>query len=106
MNSRQLQKFGVPDDCLKSGIAAIQNATEVGSLKGKLIKQAIKDVVDRPEDFTEDEHFGQLAQGIIADWEFVSPEPIEYRTWGSDIDQASHAQMKQACGVPMGSQRV
>jgi hypothetical protein len=103
MNSRQLQKLGVPDDCVKSAIVAIQNATKVGGLKGKQIKQAIKDVVDRPEDFTDDEHFGQLAQDIIADREFVRPEPIEYRTWGSDIDKASHAQMKQACGVPMAA---
>jgi tRNA-splicing ligase RtcB len=103
MNSRQLQKLGVPDDCVKSAIVAIQNATKVGGLKGKLIKQTIKDVVDRPEDFTEDDHFGEFAQDIIADREFVRPEPIEYRTWGSDIDKASHAQMKQACGVPMAA---
>jgi tRNA-splicing ligase RtcB (3'-phosphate/5'-hydroxy nucleic acid ligase) len=103
MNSRQLQKLGVPDDCVKSAIAAIQNATKVGGLKGKLIKQAIKDVVDRPEDFTEDEHFGQFAQAVIADREFVRPEPISYRTWGSEIDEASHAQMRQACSVPMAA---
>jgi tRNA-splicing ligase RtcB (3'-phosphate/5'-hydroxy nucleic acid ligase) len=88
---------------VKSAIAAIQNATKVGGLKGKLIKQAIKDVVDRPEDFTEDEHFGQFAQAVIADREFVRPEPISYRTWGSEIDEASHAQMRQACSVPMAA---
>jgi len=103
MNRRQLLKLGVPDDCVKSAIVAIQNATKFGGLKGKQIKQTIKDVVDRPEDFTDDEQFGQLAQDIIADREFVRPEPIEYRTWGSDIDKASHTQMKQACGVPMAA---
>ena len=46
---------------------AIQNATKVGGLKGKQIKQAIKDVVERPEGFIEDEHFGQFAQDVIAD---------------------------------------
>jgi len=103
MNSRQLQKLGVPEGCVKSAIAAIQIAMKAGDQKGKQIKQAIKDVVDRPEDFTEDEHFGQFAQDIIADREFVRPEPIEYRTWGSEIDEASHAQMNQACSVPMAA---
>jgi tRNA-splicing ligase RtcB len=103
MNSRQLKKLGVPDDCVKSAIVAIQNATKIGGLKGKQIKQVIQEVVDRPEDFTDDEHFGLLAQDIIADRKFVRAEPIEYRTWGSDIDKASHAQMKQACSVPMAA---
>ena len=103
MNSRQLQKLGVPQDCVKSAIVAIQNATKSGGLKGKQIKQAIKDVVERPEDFIEEEHFGQFAQDVIADREFVRPEPISYCTWGSEIDKASHAQMRQACGVPMAA---
>jgi tRNA-splicing ligase RtcB (3'-phosphate/5'-hydroxy nucleic acid ligase) len=103
MNSRQLQKLGVPEDCVKSAIAAIQTATRAGGLKGKQIKQAIRDVVERPGEFTEDECFGQFAKDIIADREFVRPEPIEYRTWGGEIDQASHAQMRLACGVPMAA---
>jgi tRNA-splicing ligase RtcB len=103
MNSRQLKKLGVPDDCVKSAIVAIQNAMKSGGLKGKHLKQAIKDVVECPEGFIEDEHFGQFAQDVIADREFVRPEPIDYRTWGSEIDKASHAQMKQACGVPMAA---
>ena len=103
MNSRQLQKLGVPKDCVKSAIAAIQTATKTGGLKGKQIKQAIKDVLERPPDFTADEHFGQFAQAVIADREFVRPEPISYRTWGSEIDEASHAQMRQACSVPMAA---
>jgi tRNA-splicing ligase RtcB len=103
MNSRQLQKLGVPEDCVKSAIMAIQFAMKAGDKRGKPIKQAIKDVPDRPQDFTADEHFGQFAQAVIADREFVRPEPIAYRTWGSEIDEASHAQMRQACNVPMAA---
>jgi len=103
MNSRQLQKLGVPEACVKSAISAIQIAMKAGDQKGKQIKQLIKSVLDRPEDFTGDEHFGQFAKDVIADREFVRPEPIAYRTWGSEIDQASHAQMRQACGVPMAA---
>ncbi len=101
MNSRQLQKLGVPSDCIKSAITAIQKATGTGGLKGKQVKQAIQRVLDSPQDFTADECFGAFAKDIIADREFQRPEPISYRTWGDDIDAASHAQMQQACKVPM-----
>lgn len=103
MNSRQLQKLGVPEDCVKSAIGAIQSAMKAGDKKGKQIKQAIKDVVERPEDFVGDEHFGPFAQAVIADRQFVRPEPISYRTWGTEIDEAAHAQMRQACSVPMAA---
>jgi tRNA-splicing ligase RtcB len=103
MNSRQLQKLGVPEDCVKSAIVAIQSAMKSGDKRGKQIKQAIKDVLDRPQDFTTDEHFGPFAQAVIADRNFVRPEPISYRTWGNEIDEASHAQMRQACSVPMAA---
>ena len=103
MNSRQLQKLGVPEACVKGAILAIQNAMKAGGQKGKEIKQIIKAVLARPEDFTGDEHFGPLAVAVIADRDFVRAEPIEYRTWGSEIDRAAHGQMKQACAVPMAA---
>lgn len=102
MNKRQLQKLGVSDDCAKSAIAAIQAATTAG-LKGKEAKQIIVSVLERPNDFIEDDHFGQFARDVIEDREFVRPEPVDYRTWGSDIDDAAHGQMKQACSVPMAT---
>lgn len=100
MNKRQLQKLGVPDYCVKSAIAAIQVATSAG-LKGKEVKQTIVSVLERPHDFIDHDHFGQFAKVVLEDREFVRPEPIDYRTWGSDIDDAAHGQMKQACSVPM-----
>jgi tRNA-splicing ligase RtcB len=83
MNSRQLQKLGVPEGCVKSAIAAIQIAMKAGEQKGKQIKQLIKSVLDRPQDFTDDEHFGQFARDVIADRAFVRSEPIRYRWAGA-----------------------
>lgn len=100
MNARQLEKLGVPQDCVKSAIVAIQNATKSGGLRGKQVKAAVKEVVSQPDRFVNHEHFGGFAKDIIVDREFVRPEPITYRTWGSDIDSAAHGQMKQACSVP------
>lgn len=100
MNSRQLKNLGVPDDCVKSAVAAIRSATQTGGLRGKQVKETVANVVARPSEFLDDEHFGRFAKDVIADREFVRPEPLTYRTWGSDIDPAAHGQMMQACAVP------
>jgi len=103
MNSRQLKKLGVPDDCIKSAIAALQVAISSGSRKGAEVKRVIQAIVENPAECTNDEHFGLFAQEVIEDQKFVRPDPIDYLTWGSQIDEATHAQMKQACKVPMAS---
>ena len=100
MNSRQLQKLGVPEDCVKSAIAAIQQAVSTGALKGKSPKPIIKSILEDPEAHVGDEHFGAFARDLIEDRKFVRTEPIEYRTWGADIDNSAHHQMQQACSVP------
>ena len=101
MNSRQLRKLGVPEDCLRIAITAIQQASKAEHLKGKAIKQVIEAVLEKPEAYQDDAHFGQLARDIIESRTFVMPPPIDYATWGSEIDDAAHGQMKQACGVPL-----
>src|SRR5690349_4882545 len=103
MNARQLEKLGVPGDCIKSAILAIQNASEAGLLRTLNVKQVIKDILDRPNDHLLDPNFGQFARDVL---ESGAPaevhEPIAYRTWGdSGIDAQSHVQMKQACALPM-----
>ncbi len=100
MNSRQLKKLGVPDDCIGSAVSGIHSAVQSGAYRGKLLKQRLQEVLENPENFTTDEHFGAFAQDVIEDRQFVRPEPVEYRTWGSEIDGAAHAQMRQACQVP------
>jgi len=102
MNGRQLQKLGVPQDCVREAITAIQSATSSEATKSKAIKQHVKAVLDNPDEFVADEHFGAFAKALIEDREFVRPEPVSYRTWGeAGIDSQSHAQMRQACSVPV-----
>ncbi len=101
MNNRQLRKLGVPEDCLRSAITAIQHASQQGQLKGKAIKQQVSAVLENPEAFEHDPDFGQFARDLIASRAFVRPPPIDYVTWGDDIDDAAHRQMQQACSVPM-----
>lgn len=99
MNTSQLRRLGVPQSCLKEAIASIQLAVAQGNRKG--LKKAIGQVVNTPEAFVEDPQFGVFASALIEDRAFTPPEPIDYRTWGSDIDAGAHDQMRQACALPI-----
>src|SRR5436190_9594197 len=101
MNTRQLRDLGVPDEHLTAAIQGIQAASKEGSLRGREMKEAIRNVLEKPAEFTADPFFGGLARGILEAEQIIPSEPISYQTWGTDIDQASHAQMRQACAVPL-----
>lgn len=101
MNTTQLRKLGVPDACVNSAIQGIQSAAKAGSFKGSETKKLIRSILDTPEQHTADAHFGSFAQALIEERQFVPPDPVSYRTWGTEIDGGAHAQMKQACEVPV-----
>lgn len=100
MNTTQLRKLGVPDDCIHSAIQGIQLAA-ADDLRGKQIKDRIGKVLETPSDFVEDPYFNELAQQLMDAANFTRPEPISYQQWGTDIDVACLAQMRQACALPM-----
>jgi tRNA-splicing ligase RtcB len=103
MNRRQLQKLGVPPKFAAAAIDALRNAAsqDLGfGLKGKRARDLVKDVVASPATFVHDPVWGRLAAEMLGYQPVVMREPIDYRTWGDDIDPAAHAQMRQACRVP------
>ena len=100
MNSRQLLKAGIPEYAFKEAFAAIVKAVKSDSVHGKDIKKSMRSVATSPEDYLEDEIFGELATVLSEPCEEIPVDPIEYRTWGNDIDQAAHEQMQQACQLP------
>ncbi|MCE9547898.1 MAG: RtcB family protein [Planctomycetia bacterium] len=104
MNSRQLQKLGVPDYCVKQAIAAVQELVREGTARGERpdVKERIKAALADPQAFVADEVLGPLAQALLEDQSMAPIEPVPYRTWGDDgIDPASHIQMRQACSLPV-----
>ena len=56
MNTRQLLKLGVPQDCLQEAFAALRNLTQAGNLKGKSAKKRLATVLEDPSAFVTDEH--------------------------------------------------
>ena len=103
MNTTQLKKLGVPDLCLVAAIEGIQLAAKAGELRGREVKQLIGEVLSAPADYAAHPLFGRLAQEIIENANFSRPDPIQYQIWGSEIDDACRAQMRQACSLPMAA---
>src|SRR5579872_5444584 len=100
MNSQQLRRIGVPEYCLKTAVTAIQNAASAGQLRGAEIKSLIRAIVDAPASHVDDPYFGPLARLMLDAEQPVVSEPIEYRTWGSQIEPDAHRQMREACALP------
>lgn len=102
MNSRQLQKLGVPAGCVKAAIGVLQRLAAERGNRGRGIKRLIEAVVADPGKYAADADVGELARALLDDLKIEQFEPIDYRTWGaSGIDETSHAQMRQACALPV-----
>src|SRR6056297_331463 len=100
MNARQLEKLGVPRHASKLAIAAIQKMVAEKRLSKNQMKKRIQEVVGDPSLFVGDpilDDFARYLQQEPIETEF---EPIDYQTWGDDIDEGSHRQMQQACCLP------
>src|SRR5262249_2988845 len=69
-------------------------------LKGQRARQLVANVVRNPRTFEADPVWGELARELLAEATPTAHKTISYQTWGTDIDEAAHAQMRQACQVP------
>lgn len=104
MNARQLEKLGVPIECVPVAITTIQNVIRAKGFRGKDVKETIAKLVENPQAFLTDEQWGAFAQGLMdyrSEVEDVPSEPLKYPTWGQDIDEAAHHQMQTACLLPI-----
>jgi tRNA-splicing ligase RtcB len=122
MNARQLAKLGVPQDCVPQALQVIQAVAKHNRSVPKdqriNVQQAIRACVEQPDLYRSKGDAAQpvegaepaaahgaalreLADALVADRQFVRKEPIPYRTWGEEIDGATHHQMKLACALPM-----
>lgn len=100
MNNRQLRNLGVPEECISAAIGCIQAAAADG-VRGSEVKRRIEAVVAAPADYLTDVHFSSFAQSLTTTAPAPLPEPIDYAVWGSEIDDGSKQQMRDACSLPM-----
>lgn len=101
MNRRQLTQLGVPEYALTEAVKAVSSAATTHGLRGADLKRQIKEVLAAPDAFLNDPCYGPLAATLTED-PTIPPlhEKVDYRTWGTDIDEMAHAQMREACKLP------
>lgn len=104
MNRRQLTQLGVPEYALTEAVKAVSCAATTHGLRGGDLKRQVKGVLAAPSEFIDDPCYGPLAVVLTED-QTIEPlrEKVEYRTWGDDIDEMAHAQMREACKLPFAS---
>jgi len=100
MNRKQLNKLGIPDFAVPQAIMAVQSAVKLG-IRGRELDGFLRGVVANPQGYLQDEHFAALAKALFQPEVPIRMAPVPYRTWGGEyIDEASHAQMREACTLP------
>ncbi len=100
MNARQLEKLGIPRHAVNQAIRAIQLLTDSPDFDRRTIKDRLRLVAENPQLFLGDAVLDGLARELSESDPSPQMEPIAYRTWGTNIDEGAHQQMKDACRIP------
>jgi tRNA-splicing ligase RtcB len=103
VNPRQLEKLGVPPECVGAAVRDITRAAQNGLLETIDLKQTVREIVASPADHVNNPVFAGLAKELL---EFGAPgalrAPVDYRTWGdAGIDEGAQRQMREACSIPI-----
>lgn len=100
MNKKQLIALGVPADCVPQAIAAVQVAARNKSLEAP--KKIIPKIVAAPQVYQTNEFYGDLAAALIENAANDVPlSEIKHHRWGSDFDEQSIHQIRNACQLPV-----
>lgn len=102
LNKKQLIRLGVPEDCVRECVDAIQRDAKSKNSTGVRAKKLIPKILDAPEVYLTNESYSDFARRLIQ-WrnEDRSDSSIEYCQWGEDLDKNSRQQMANACRLPM-----
>lgn len=101
MNKKQLIRLGIPPDCVATAIDCVQKAAQLKQDVDRP-KKLIPKLAAAPEVYISHEIFGVLAKEIIELNETLATEKeIQFQQWGTDIDEASRNQMRNACRIPV-----
>ncbi len=106
MKARELSNLGIPKGpVMKLAQKTVARAAKAGVHKQQM-RQIIGDLVDCPEDHTEDAIWGELASALIervAARKTFEPraEPAPWRQWGRDLDDNAIGQLESASRLPV-----
>ena len=100
LNARQLEKLGIPRHAANEAIRAIQQLSELDDFDRRTIRDQLKLVAENPQLYIGHPQLDSLARELSPATPQPASEPIDYRTWGTQIDDGAHQQMRNACQIP------
>ncbi len=113
MKRRELENLGLADGSI---LAAAQRACAVAAEQGFKhadLRRELQSLCARPADYRDNPIFGETARLIIeggaarqrlgqtTGGAYALRENLRYAVWGEDIDDSAHAQMANACKLPI-----
>lgn len=103
MKKRRLTALGVPDGAaLLEAKVFTEKAAAAGHGKHE-VELLVRQVLANPAQFAEDPLARDFAAALTAAPlpEIALRRDLDYVTWGADIDDSAHAQMRSACRLPV-----
>ena len=108
MNARKFARLGVPrGDAMRLAGTAVRRAREMGVPK-RDIPDLITAVVENPDEYLDDDLFGELADAILVHQQeepLYKPraQPAPYEIWGEGLDGNAIDQIKNAVQLPVAA---
>ncbi len=113
MNARELVALGLPQECVGVAYDALKASGLISNPAEAL--RRIAELLAAPESFTDDPHFGPLAEAVLsvrAQLEEAKESwgrnphgiPSTFAQWGERDDPGSMDQMSAACELPVAVQ--
>ncbi|MEO1369986.1 MAG: RtcB family protein, partial [Acidobacteriota bacterium] len=108
MKKRELIKLGLGRrDLVDLAIDGVRKDAQAG-VKKALMRKRLQALVEQPERFFGDAHFGELARTLAVSERagdgYVPRKTLaSYRQWGHDIDPKAVQQMQNACRIPVAA---
>lgn len=105
MKGYELQKMGIPQgDLVQLGLRTIGEACQAGE-DFEDVRARLAEVVAEPSKHTDDDLFGELAQGLVdGPPAFIERDaPAAWKSYGEDLDQGAIQQMVNACRLPVAT---
>ncbi len=108
MKKRELINLGFEESMsIDHALAAYRKRLSSGCDKASA-RAELKAISECPEEYREDAVWGDLARHLLELRSSASSETKydlktspEYRTWGEDIEEEAHTQMRNACSLPI-----
>src|SRR5687767_233163 len=112
MKAKELIAMGFPQGPVILKARAAAGTARVSGRSRQQVELILHHMLRDPQHYLNDDIFGNLARALIEAGVQTQPRPqpvqqterpekLQYKVWGTDIDEGAHEQMRNACRLPV-----